>query len=71
MRRRGTPSATQDLARLTTDQFRNSDGPPRPLSHGPGFDRAIGTEQELKALSRRGIPKPGEELEDLAEEGIK
>jgi hypothetical protein len=64
----------KDLARLTTDQFRNSvmDLLGR-FRMGPGFDRPIGTEQGLKGTySGVAVPKPGEELEDLSKnKGIK
>lgn len=64
----------KDLARLTTDQFRNSvmDLLGR-FRMGPGFDRPIGPEQGLKGVYRGvAVPKPGEELEDLSKnKGIK
>ena len=64
----------KDLARLTTDQFRNSvmDLLGR-FRMGPGFDRPIGTEQGLKGVYRGvAVPKPGEQLEDLSKnKGIK
>jgi mono/diheme cytochrome c family protein len=64
----------KDLARLTSDQFRNSvmDLLGR-FRMGPGFDRPIGTEQGLKAFYRGvQLPKPGEKAVDTTpKQGIK
>jgi hypothetical protein len=64
----------QELARLTTDQFRNSvmDLIGR-FRMGPGFDRPVGNEHGLKAIYRGvAVPKPGEQLEDISKsKGIK
>lgn len=64
----------KDLARLTTDQFRNSvmDLLGR-FRMGPGFDRPIGSEQGLKAFYRGvQLPKPGEKAVDTTpKQGIK
>lgn len=65
---------TRDLARLTTEQFRNSvmDVIGR-FRMGPGFDRPVGTEQGLKAAYRGvELPKPGEKPVDTTpKQGIK
>jgi hypothetical protein len=65
---------TRDLARLTTEKFRNSvmDVVGR-FRMGPGFDRPVGTEQGLKATYRGvELPKPGEKPVDTTpEKGIK
>lgn len=64
----------KDLARLTTEQFRNSvmDLLGR-FRMGPGFDRPIGSEQGLKAFYRGvELPKPGEQPVDTTpKQGIK
>lgn len=64
----------QDLARLTTEQFRNSvmDLLGR-FRMGPGFDRPIGNERGLKAFYRGvALPKPGEKAVDTTpKQGIK
>ena len=63
-----------ELARLTTEQFRNSvmDLLGR-FRMGPGFDRPIGSEQGLKAFYRGvELPKPGEKAVDTTPKtGIK
>lgn len=70
---RNTPPR-KDLARLTTEQFRNSvmDLLGR-FRMGPGFDRPINAEQGLKAFYRGvELPKPGEKAVDTTpKQGIK
>ncbi len=64
----------KELARLTTEQFRNSISDL--LGHfrmGPGFDHPISSEQGLKAFYRGvELPKPGEKPVDTTpKDGIK